>query len=84
MLADIMDESTENIRLVVVPKMRNLLPEMIMETLFKKNDLETRVSLTLNVIDDKNIPGVKSLKETLKCWLVHRQIILQRKSQHRS
>ncbi|MFL2830193.1 MAG: DNA topoisomerase IV subunit A [Candidatus Puniceispirillales bacterium] len=83
MLSDIRDESTENIRLVVEPKSRNLLPEMIMETLFKKTDLETRVSLNLNVIDDKNIPGVKSLKETLKCWLDHRQIILQRKSQHR-
>ena len=83
MLSDIRDESTENIRLVVEPKSRNLLPEMIMETLFKKTDLETRVSLNLNVIDDKNIPGVKSLKETLKCWLDHRQIILQRKSQYR-
>ena len=83
MLSDIRDESTENIRLVVEPKSRNLSPEMIMETLFKKTDLETRVSLNLNVIDDKNIPGVKSLKETLKCWLDHRQIILQRKTQHR-
>ena len=64
MLSDIRDESTENIRLVVEPKSRNLSPEMIMETLFKKTDLETRVSLNLNVIDDKNIPGVKSLKET--------------------
>ncbi len=82
-LSDIRDESTENIRLVVEPKSRNLSPEMIMETLFKKTDLETRVSLNLNVIDDKNIPGVKSLKETLKCWLDHRQIILQRKTQHR-
>ncbi len=83
MLSDIRDESTENIRLVVEPKSRNLSPEMIMETLFKKTDLETRVSLNLNVIDDKNIPGVKSLKETLKCWLDYRQIILQRKTQHR-
>ena len=83
MLSDVRDESTENIRLVVEPKSRNLSPEMIMETLFKKTDLETRVSLNLNVIDDKNIPGVKSLKETLKCWLDHRQIILQRKTQHR-
>ena len=83
MLSDIRDESTENIRLVVEPKSRNLSPEMIMETLFKKTDLETRVSLNLNVIDDKNIPGVKSLKETLKCWLDHRQIILKRKTQHR-
>jgi topoisomerase IV subunit A len=83
MLSDIRDESTESVRLIIEPKSRNLSPEMIMETLFKKTDLETRVSLNLNVIDEKNIPGVKSLKESLKCWLDHRQIILQRKSKYR-
>ena len=83
MLSDVRDESAENIRLVIEPKSRNLLPEMVMETLFKKTDLETRVSLNLNVIDDKNVPGVKSLKDALKSWLDHRQIILQRKSQYR-
>ena len=83
MLSDVRDESDENIRLVIEPKSRNLLPEMVMETLFKKTDLETRISLNLNVIDDKNVPGVKSLKGALKSWLDHRQIILQRKSKFR-
>ncbi len=83
MLSNIRDESTENVRIVIEPKSRNLSPEMIMETLFKKTDLEVRVSLNLNVIDDKNIPGVKSLKDALKSWLDHRQIILQRKSKYR-
>ena len=83
MLSDVRDESDENIRLVIEPKSRNLLPEMVMETLFKKTDLETRISLNLNVIDDKNVPGVKSLKDALKSWLNHRQIILQRKSKFR-
>ena len=83
MLSDIKDESAENIRIVVEPKSRNFSPEMIMETLFKKTDLEVRIPLNLNVIDEKNIPGVKSLKEALKSWLDHRQIILQRKSKNR-
>ena len=83
MLSDIRDESAEDIRLIIEPKSRNLSPDMIMETLFKKTDLESRVSLNLNVIDDKNIPGVKSLKEALKSWLNHRQIIVQRKSKYR-
>ena len=83
MLSDIRDESTESVRLILEPKSKNLSPEMIMETLFKKTDLETRISLNLNVIDEKNVPGVKSLKEALKCWLEHRQIILQRKSKYR-
>ena len=63
MLSDIRDESAEDIRLVLEPRSRNLSPEMIMETLFKKSDLETRFSLNLNVIDEKNVPGVMSLKE---------------------
>ena len=83
MLSDVRDESAEDIRLVLEPKSRNLSPEMVMETLFKKTDLESRVPLNLNVIDDKNIPGVKSLKEVLQSWLDHRQIILQRKSKFR-
>ena len=83
MLSDVRDESAEDIRLIIEPKSRNLSPEMIMEALFKKTDLETRVSLNLNVIDDKNVPGVKSLKEALQSWLNHRQIILQRKSKFR-
>ncbi len=83
MLNDVRDESAEKIRVVIEPKSRNLSPEMIMETLFKKTDLEVRVSLNLNVIDENNIPGVKSLKEALKSWLNHRQIILQRKCKYR-
>ena len=83
MLSDIRDESTEFVRLVIEPKSRNLSPEMIMEALFKKTDLETRFSLNLNVIDNNNIPGIKSLIEALKCWLDHRQVILQRKSKYR-
>ena len=51
MLSDIRDESTESVRLIIEPKSRNLSPEMVMETLFKKTDLETKVSLNLNVIE---------------------------------
>ena len=54
MLSDVRDESTESVRLIIEPKSRNLSPEMVMETLFKKTDLETKVSLNLNVIDEKN------------------------------
>ena len=83
MLSDIRDESAEKIRIILEPKSRALSPEILMESLFKKTDLETRISLNLNVIDKKNIPGIKSLKEALKCWLDHRQVILQRKSEYR-
>ncbi len=83
MLSDIRDESAENVRIVIEPKNRNFLPEMIMETLFKKTDFEVKFSLNLNVIDKNNVPGVKSLKEALRSWLDHRQIILQRKSKYR-
>ena len=80
MLSDTRDESAENIRIVIEPKSRNLSPEMIMETLFKKTDLEVKVSLNLNVIDHKNIPGVKNMETLLKkmgiaSHFVHHQVL---------
>ena len=80
MISDVRDESAEDVRLILEPKSRNLSTDMIMETVFKKTDLEVRFPLNLNVLDDKNVPGVKSLKDTLKAWLNHRQIVLQRKN----
>ena len=59
-LADIRDESAEDIRIVLEPKSRRLDPEAVMESLFKSTELETRVSLNLNVLDSSGRPAVLS------------------------
>ena len=82
-LADIRDESAEDIRIVLEPKSRRLDPEAVMESLFKLTELETRISLNLNVLDSSGRPAVLSLKEALKEWLVHRRDVLLRRSRHR-
>ena len=82
-LADIRDESAEDIRIVLEPKSRRLDPEAVMESLFKSTELETRVSLNLNVLDSSGRPAVMSLKEALKEWLVHRRDVLLRRSRYR-
>ena len=83
MLADIRDESTENVRLVLEPKSRNVDAKLLMEQLFSLTDLETRVPLNLNVLDSAGRPGVLSLKEALNEWIDHRQVVLQRRSRFR-
>jgi topoisomerase-4 subunit A len=83
LLADIRDESTEEVRLVLEPKTRNVEAEMLMEQLFRLTDLETRVPLNLNVLDAAGVPRVMSLKEALKAFLDHRREVLQRRSRHR-
>ena len=83
MLADIQDESAEDIRLVLEPKSRRLDPDMVMESLFKTTDLENRVSLNLNVLDADGRPGVMTLKGALQAWLDHRRVVLLRRSQFR-
>ena len=83
MLADIQDESAEDIRLVLEPKSRRLDPDMVMESLFKTTDLESRVSLNLNVLDADGRPGVMTLKGALQAWLDHRRVVLLRRSQFR-
>lgn len=82
-LADIRDESAEDVRLVLEPKSRTVEPEMLMEQLFRQTDLETRFGLNLNVLDAQGVPRVHNLREVLQAFLDHRQDVLQRRSQHR-
>jgi topoisomerase IV subunit A len=83
LLADIRDESTEDVRLVLEPKNRNVEAEMLMEQLFRLTELEVRVPLNLNVLDPLGVPRVMNLKEALQAFLDHRRVVLQRRSRHR-
>ncbi|MDV7271130.1 DNA topoisomerase IV subunit A [Thioclava sp. A2] len=82
-LADVRDESADDIRIVLEPKTRTVEPEMLMGMLFKNSDLEVRFSLNMNVLIDGRVPKVCSLKEVLRAFLDHRREVLLRRSQHR-
>ncbi|MEE8352155.1 MAG: DNA gyrase subunit A, partial [Rhodospirillales bacterium] len=82
-LADIRDESTDTVRIVLEPKNRAIDAEMLMEQLFRQTELETRVSLNMNVLDANNIPGVMNLRDALQAFLDHRHEILVRRTKHR-
>ena len=82
-LADVRDESAEDIRLILEPKSRSVDPQVLMETLFRNSDLETRFSMNLNTLIDGRTPKVCSLKEVLRAFLDHRREVLVRRSQHR-
>ncbi|MCA3279122.1 MAG: DNA topoisomerase IV subunit A [Roseomonas sp.] len=83
LLADLRDESTEQVRIVLEPKSRNVEPAVLMETLFRATALESRFPLNMNVLDADRTPRVMSLKEVLRAWLDHRHEVLQRRSNHR-
>ncbi|HEY3951311.1 DNA topoisomerase IV subunit A [Phenylobacterium sp.] len=83
LLGDVRDESAEDVRLVLEPKSRNVEPEVLMESLFKLSDLETRFSVNLNVLDARGTPGVMGLKAILKAFLDHRRQVLVRRAGHR-
>ena len=82
-LADVRDESAEDIRLVLEPRNRNVEPAMLMEQLFRLSDLESRISLNLNVLDKNHVPIVMSLRDALLAFLEHRQEVLVRKTNFR-
>ena len=82
-LADVRDESADDVRIVLEPKTRTVEPEMLMGMLFRNSDLEVRFSLNMNVLIDGRVPKVCSLKEVLRAFLDHRREVLQRRSQHR-
>jgi topoisomerase-4 subunit A len=79
-LADVRDESTDEIRIILEPRTKMIDPSILMETLFKQTDLETRFSLNLNVLIDGRTPKVCSLKEVLNSFLQHQKDVLIRRS----
>ena len=80
---DVRDESAEDVRLIIEPKVRSVDPDMLMGMLFKNSDLEIRFSLNMNTLVDGRTPKVCSLKEVLRAFLDHRREVLQRRFQHR-
>ena len=82
-LADVRDESAETVRIVLEPKSRTVDAAMLMEQLFRQTELETRVSLNLNVLDTNNTPRVMNLREALQAFLDHRMDVLVRRTKHR-
>ncbi len=83
LLADVRDESADDIRIVLEPRSRNVDPEMLMGMLFRNSDLETRFSLNMNVLIDGRTPKVCGLREVLRAFLDHRREVLIRRSRHR-
>ena len=83
LLADVRDESAEDIRLILEPRARTVDPEVLMGSLFRNSDLEQRFSLNMNVLIDGKVPKVCSLKEVLRAFLDHRRDVLQRRTTHR-
>ena len=82
-LADIRDESADDIRIILEPRSKNVDPEVLMGLMYRNSDLEVRFSLNMNVLIDGVTPKVCSMKEVLRAFLDHRRDVLQRRSRHR-
>jgi topoisomerase IV subunit A len=77
------DESAEDVRVVIEPKSRTVDPALMMESLFRSSEFETRFSLNMNVLSNGLVPNVLSLRDVLRQWLEHRKIVLVRRSNFR-
>jgi len=82
-LEDVRDESTEDVRIVLEPKSKNIDPKLLMESLFKVTELESRTSLNMNVLDSTRTPRVMDLKEVIQSYLDHLREVLIRRSKQR-
>src|SRR5437016_6300540 len=83
LVADVRDESAEDIRLVIEPRSRTVDAGLLMESLFKLSELESRIPLNMNVLVKGRIPKVVGLAEELSEWLAHRREVLLRRSRYR-
>ncbi|CAD5254332.1 DNA topoisomerase 4 subunit A [Bosea sp. 62] len=83
LVADLRDESAEDIRVVIEPRARNVDANLMMESLFRLSELESRIPMNMNVLTGGVVPRVLSLAEALRAWLDHRREVLQRRSRFR-
>src|SRR6516225_6270254 len=83
LVADARDESAEDIRLVIEPRSRAVDAALLMESLFKLTDLESRIPLNLNVLSRGLVPRVMGLGEVLSEWLGHRREVFVRRTNYR-
>ncbi len=83
LIADVRDELAEDVRLVIEPRARTVDAELMMESLFKLTELESRIPLNMNVLVKGRIPMVLGLAEALREWLDHRRDVLLRRSKYR-
>ena len=82
LLADVRDESAEDVRVVLEPRARTVDPIILMESLFKLTELESRIPMNVNVLAGGKVPKVLGLAECLREWLDHRREVLVRRSRH--
>ena len=83
LVGDVRDESAEDVRVVIEPKSRTVDPGLLMESLFKLTELESRIPLNLNVLVKGRVPKVLGLAEALREWLDHLRDVLLRRSNYR-
>ena len=83
LVADVRDESAEDVRLIIEPRAKTVDAELLMESLFKLTDLVSRIPLNMNVLVKGRIPKVVGLAEALREWLDHRRDVLVRRSKFR-
>jgi len=82
-LADVRDESAEDLRIVLEPRSRTVDPALLLESLYRLTDLEIRFPLNLNVLDQHRTPGVMGLKSCLTAWLQFQIEVLLNRSRTR-
>jgi topoisomerase-4 subunit A len=83
LVADVRDESAETIRILIEPRSRTVEPQLLMESLFKLSELESRVPLNMNVLDAAGAPRLMGLKDVLVAFLAHQRAVLQRRTAFR-
>ena len=82
-LADVKDESDEQVRLILEPRSRTVDPALLLESLYRLTDLEIRFPLNLNVLDASRTPGVMSLKQALSAWLAFQFEVMLNRARNR-
>ncbi|MDR3126666.1 MAG: DNA topoisomerase IV subunit A, partial [Rickettsiales bacterium] len=83
LVADVRDESAEDVKIVIEPKSRTLDPALVMAQLYSQTELMSRFAMNMNVLDSHGVPRVMNLKEVLEAYVAHQSEVLTRRTNFR-
>jgi len=81
-IRNLRDESDRVGMRVVIELKRDARPKVVLNKLFKYSELQSTFSVNMVALDSEGTPQLMNLRQILKEYIVHRQLIVVRRSQY--
>lgn len=81
-IRDLNDDSDRTGLQVTIDLKRDARPKVVLNKLFKYTDLQTSFSMNMVALNSDGVPQLMNIKQIIREFIVHRQLVITRRSQY--